>query len=134
MKVRNGYVSNSSSSSFVVICKEIGNIFQSNLNLDFENKAYAMIGNHDCCEGGDDFIHLTPTLFKWFEERKMDIGFNIDNGDIIEIIVSGQNNWNDECIKIPEGYKDIYARVINADQNSSETIEDLEKRYYKIKY
>ena len=50
------------------------------INLDFENKAYAMIGNHDDWEGGNDFIHLTPELFDWLNERKYDI--NIENGDI----------------------------------------------------
>ena len=129
MKIRTNYVSNSSSSSFVVICKEVGNIFSSNLELDFDNHNYAMIGKYNFSEGADDFIHLTPELFEWFEKRKYDV--DVGNGDIIEIIASGQNSWNNETIKIPEGYTDIYARVIVADDHSSKTIEDLEWNYIK---
>lgn len=128
MKIRTGYVSNSSSSSFIVIGRDVGNIFSNSLNLDFKNKEYAMFGKELWGEG-TDFIHLTSELFEWIKDRRYNIDFY--NGDIIEIIKSGENSWSSECIEIPDNITDAKAYCIIANQHSSSSIEDLERNYIK---
>lgn len=127
MKIRSGYVSNSSSSSFVVIGKDTGNIYSNNLQLDFENKQYVMLGKE--LSDGTDYIELTPELFEWINRRKFDLDWG--NGSIIEIITSGKNAWSVDCIKIPDNLTNAFAWSIKADDWSSSSIEDLEKRYIR---
>lgn len=127
MKIRSNYVSNSSSSSFVVIGKDTGNIYSNNLQLDFENKQYVMLGKE--LSDGTDYIELTPELFEWINRRKFDLDWG--NGSIIEIITSGKNAWSADCIKIPDNLTNAFAWSIKADDWSSSSIEDLEKRYIK---
>jgi hypothetical protein len=127
MKIRSGYVSNSSSSSFVVIGKDVGNIYSNNLQLDFENKQYVMLGKE--LSDGTDYIELTAELFEWIDKRKFDLDWG--NGSIIEIITSGKNAWSADCIKIPDNLSNAFAWSIKADDWSSSSIEDLEKRYIR---
>ena len=127
MKIRSNYVSNSSSSSFIVIGKDVGNIYSNNIELDFKNKQYVMLGKE--LYDGTDYIELTPELFDWINKRKYDLDWG--NGSIIEVISSGKNTWSEDFIKIPDNLTSAYAWSIDADQNSSETIEDLDKRYIK---
>ena len=125
MKIRNGYVSNSSSSSFMIIGKEIGNVFSGPFNLDFKNKNYVMIGKY-LYEDGNDYIKLTPELYKWIEDHKLDVDF--EDGTIIEIIK--ENVWAD-YIAIPDNITGACAWHIKASEHSSETVEDLERHYIK---
>lgn len=128
MKIRLGYVSNSSSSSFVVIGRRVGNILENNLKLDFENKNYAMLGK-ELYGDGSDFIKLTPELFKWMEDRRYNVDFH--DGEIIEVIESGENSWSSDSIKIPDNICNAYAYFIHANHCSSSSIEDLERHYIK---
>lgn len=128
MKIRNNYVSNSSSSSFILIGIESGNIFE-NLTLDFDNKNYVMIGKYFFNDEADDFIELTEEMFNWLNDRKYDI--DTGNGTIIEVIKSGKNAWSSDCMKIPDNLKNATVYLINASDRSSSSVEDLEKNYIK---
>ena len=128
MKMRNNYISNYSSSSFILIGIESGNIFE-NLTLDFDNKNYVMIGRYFFNDEADDFIELTEEMFNWLNDRKYDI--DIGNGTIIEVIKSGKNSWSSNRMKISDNLKNATVYLINASYRSSSSVEDLEKNYIK---
>ena len=126
--MRNNYISNYSSSSFILIGIESGNIFE-NLTLDFDNKNYVMIGRYFFNDEADDFIELTEEMFNWLNDRKYDI--DIGNGTIIEVIKSGKNSWSSNRMKISDNLKNATVYLINASYRSSSSVEDLEKNYIK---
>ena len=83
MKIRSNYVSNSSSSSFVVFGYRIGNIYKKNLILDFDNKKYIMVG-YDLYNG-EDIINLNKTNFNWFRKQINESDIDCGDGTIIEV-------------------------------------------------
>ena len=133
MKIRWCYVSNSSSSSFVVFGYRIGNIYKNNLILDFDNKKYIMIG-HDLYNG-DDIINLNKTNFNWFRKQINESDIDCGDGTIIEVIKSRNvNNFYDfrmpkEYIENPKRF--AKAKLFNFERNEeySRTLKDIKERY-----
>lgn len=135
MKIRWCYVSNSSSSSFVVFGYRIGNIYKKNLILDFDNKKYIMIG-HDLYNG-EDIINLNKTNFNWFRKQINESDIDCGDGTIIEVIKSRNvNNFYDfrmpkEYVENPKNF--VKAKLFNFERNEeySRTLKDIKERYGK---
>lgn len=127
MKVRIGFVSNSSSSSFIMLGKSVGSLQQRTV-LDFTkpNSDYIMIGK-DLCDG-IDLIDLNEDLYHWFIEHRDDILENsyID-GTIYEVYKSGEYLLRLNKRDLPDGDFDVFS--IEFDHHSTETIDDAHERY-----
>ena len=127
MKIRSGFVSNSSSSSFAIAGIYIGN-FNNIDKIIFDNtKTYIMLGNY--LEEGKDIIYLNEKLIKFFIDNKDNI--NVEDGDIyllLDIAYDDEFELNIAEL-ITAGYTKI--KIINgtADQNSSRSIEDIKRNY-----
>lgn len=122
MKLRVGYISNSSSASFVLLGREVGNIYDNDLVLDFKHKTYVIFGKF--LYEGIDYIRLNKEIFDWLNKHKYEIKLN--DGLIIEEL-----DIDEDCIKIPDGITDAKVWNIKIDQSSSESIHDLQLNYIK---
>lgn len=126
MKTRISFVSNSSSSSFVVIGKPVGNLFVDDIELD-EHQVYLMRGKFLC--DGEDIISLNKNTAKWFKEHHLkddrDYFSQID-GNVIQVTRSFIDPYGVPMLKVEEG-NCIWA--FNIDHHSTNSIEDAEYNY-----
>lgn len=127
MKIRSGFVSNSSSSSFAIAGIYIGNFNNIDKIIFDKTKTYIMLGNY--LEEGKDIIYLNEKLIKFFIDNKDNI--NVEDGDIyllLDIAYDDEFELNIAEL-ITAGYTKI--KIINgtADQNSSGSIEDIKRNY-----
>jgi hypothetical protein len=126
MKRRFGYVSNSSSSSFVLIGKEVGNLWYDEIQFD-KNKMYFMFGVYLC--DGCDLIHLDAELAKWFkkhhEKNDRELIDQID-GTVIECAWYGGESEGETLPAIEAGNK-IWAEQI--DDHSTYDMKTAEGNY-----
>jgi len=124
MKIRNGFVSNSSSSSFLIIGKQI-DIKDVSLNLIKKKDIYALGSGY--LNGGQDVFKIRNVEQLAFLKALYDVGdtstffvwdtcyFGIDeSGDI-------------DKSKLPDGKVEFYSGMV--DHHSSHDIEDLKSRY-----
>ena len=126
MKVRLCYVSNSSSSSCIIISRHVCDL-QDLIDplcpiLDFEHKRYAMLGNY--LDEGVDYIRLNRELYEWIKEHARDI--HMDEGEIFEEVALEEG-----CIDTDEGIDIGGCRIWHADidYHSSESVDDLSDNY-----
>ena len=126
MKSRIGYVSNSSSSSFVVIGKVVGDLFKGDFKFK-KGRKYYVIGKSMC--DGTDVILLDKELADWFKkhhEKNDRESFGAIDTDVIESEWSSFDVYDNEMPAIPEGCR-IW--TVEADYHSTEKLSDAEHNY-----
>jgi hypothetical protein len=121
MKIRQGFVSNSSSSSFAFLGREIkfGSInFPHDGKLPFQ---YFAIGHPECFENGADVFKLSPDIVKCITDNKMTSRFRF-----YEVYANeGQTITRNT---IPD---DVEVEVFGGecDQNSTSTLREFKEFY-----
>lgn len=134
MKIRNGFVSNSSSSSFVLVGQYVGNIIDKEgfdlSRLDFNHKNYVCFGGS--LSDAEDVMDLTKEMAKYIIDNKdkfLDLDFF--DGSIFETVFFGEDGTDINIENLyNQGYKEL--RVLGGyyDYHSSESVDDLEENYF----
>lgn len=128
MKIRSGYISNSSSSSFIIFGKNIGDIYCLP-ELDFDNKTYYLVGNNLC--DGIDLIELTKELYDYFVAENIEFEQGFNAGDIIECHHLLQSNETMFIsFQTPVGLPaDSETYVVETDYHSTKDLKTAQERY-----
>jgi len=121
MKIRMGFVSNSSSSSFVLIGNEV-----KLEDIDLKKGKYMAIGNAELNEGGDIF-ELNEELLEEIKKREIANKFQF-----LRTYYHSTENWggDGEIIKpeqLPKGGAQIF--IGSQDQNSTGSVAELVEYY-----
>lgn len=128
MKVRLNYVSNSSSSSFVVLGVVEGYLKDEPL-LDFINNEYMMIG--DWLSEGVDVIDVNANTYPWLKEHKNIVEERFYDERIIRILRSSEDEINIDTKLLVNLSEQVIIKTMQADQHSSIELSDLEDYYGK---
>jgi len=131
MKVRNGYVSNSSSSSFLVLGNVVGtpqNIER--IKFDFDKFEYVMVGKFLC--EGYDLIKLNPKIVKWIERHRADCFLDYRANEIYKVIQRSTSYGDENVMDIPNITLNAKVMSITADQHSSTTVNEMEDNYAEL--
>ena len=133
MKIRNGFVSNSSSSSFMLIGKMVDE--EDITNSDIKDKNYVVIGKS--LGDGDDIFYIETVEMLWFIKtvQKMNLEFDFGVFNVYETFKSKKENDDEngkEELKfnskdLPDG--ELIASSWYMDYKSSKTVEDLFDKY-----
>ena len=120
MKVRLGFVSNSSSSSFAILCR----------SMDFDKienlKNISVVG--DYFEEGEDYFPLTKEIFDYMKEHKDDVNLKFDF-EFYEVFVEASDGESE--IKKSSLPNEFIIKTMKVDQNGTSDLEDFIENYVK---
>ena len=128
MKIRTNYVSNSSSSSFVVVCKEVGLFKDLNKLLLEKDKTYFILG--DWLDEGLDFIQFSrdDSLCNFMKEHTNVSCRDTTVYQLLDLSEDQVDLSRDLLKKIMPGDK-VIAINVDIDYHSTENVSDFKERY-----
>jgi len=128
MKIRNGFVSNSSSSSFMLIGKKIN--INDICDADIKDRSFIVVGKQ--MGDGDDIFYIESVEMLWFVKSAQKVDFGVDWFEGFEIYETHktQTDWEHlefEAKDLPEGK--LVATQYYKDYSASSDVSSLFNNY-----